>query len=70
MLTLVPMSALPRRHSKAKMGANSVWQPGTRVVSALAAAAQTLQQGEQIVNGNPGTRVPVSAGTRVPGSTF
>ena len=40
---------------------------GTQItVSASSAVAQTLK-GEQVVYGNPGTRVPVSAGTRVPG---
>ena len=42
--------------------------PGTQIpVSASSAAAHTLKK-EQIVYGNPGTRVPGYSGTRVPGS--
>ena len=42
--------------------------PDTQIpVSASSATAQTLK-GEQLMYGNPGARVPVSAGTRVPGS--
>ena len=58
------------KESKQCMVTRVLGYPGTQIpVLASSAAAQTLK-GEQIVYGNPGTRVPGSSGTRVPGSKF